>query len=1054
MKRPHIRCWIIVVPLTVVFATHAFTQDSIQLRDAVQSSKEVPELVLGVSVSRAMAGGAAHSYRITIGSGQYIRLVLDQHGIDLAMTIFHPNGRLLVEGDTAHGSQGQERLAAIAESEGVYRVEVRSLEKEIDGGRYELRVYELRLASAEDRSLVAGQAAYAEAERARFQKPAKRQEAIKKYEEAIGLFRAAGERSGEASALTNIGVVYNQLGERLKALEYLNQALSLHKLLGDQREEARTFTYMGFASSGLVERQKALEYFNQSLQLSRAINDVSGEASALEHIGGIYGVLGESQKSLDYYNLALAKSKALRNRSLVVRPLTNIGAIYNQLGDVQRALQYFNEALPLYRALGDTYGEGLTLINIGSAYTTLRDWQKALEYFNLALPIVKTQDDRRWSEAMVRTNIGLAKSSLGNTHEGLEYLNEALAIHKSVGNRHWEAHTLACLGVAYDSLGQPEKALDYFNQALALSRAMANHHAQATNLLKIARIERNRGNLTEARQRSETALDIVESLRTRVVSQESRASFLASRRGFYEFYIDLLMKLDQTTPAKGHDSEALQASELARARGLLETLTESRVDIRQGVDSQLLERERALQRQINDEELRRVRMQRGKHTQEDLEAIEKRVKQLLEDYNRVQSEIRVRSPRYAALIHPLPLTLREIQQQVLDDKTMLLEYALGEEKSYLWIVTQSELKSFVLPKRSVVEAAARRVYDLLIVSNKTQARRPAELALTELGRMILGPAASLLSKERLVIVADGALEYVPFTALPVVSTQAIGSYEPLITRHEIVSLPSASVLGTLRREMSNRQRAPEALAVLADAVFESDDSRLTQGRGKSPAPLTAGTDNQVPLQSELMRSAGELGVVDFPRLPFSRQEADAIVAKAGEPRSLKALDFAASRETVLNGKLDQYRIIHFATHGLLNSQHPTLSGIVLSLYDEQGRTIDGFLRAHEIYNLKLNAELVVLSACRTALGREIKGEGLVGLTRGFMYAGTPSVVASLWDVRDQATSELMSRFYERMFRDRKRPAAALRAAQVSMWREKRWAAPYYWAGFILQGEWR
>jgi CHAT domain-containing protein len=203
-----------------------------------------------------------------------------------------------------------------------------------------------------------------------------------------------------------------------------------------------------------------------------------------------------------------------------------------------------------------------------------------------------------------------------------------------------------------------------------------------------------------------------------------------------------------------------------------------------------------------------------------------------------------------------------------------------------------------------------------------------------------------------------------------------------------------------------------------------------------------------------MRSAEDVGVADFQRLPFSRREADAIVAKAAQPRTLKALDFTASRETVFNSRLDQYRIIHFATHGLLNSEHPTLSGIVLSLYDEQGRPIDGFVRLHEIYNLKLNAELVVLSACRTALGREIKGEGLVGLTRGFMYAGTPSVVASLWDVRDQATSELMSRFYEGMFKDGKRPAAALRAAQVSMWREQRWAAPYYWAGFVLQGEWK
>ena len=871
--------------------------------------------------------------------------------------------------------------------------------------------------------LTAGRVAYAEAERARLAKPAQRQAAIKKYEQAIEFYRAAGERSGEASALTNIGVVYNQLGERQKALEYLNQALSLHRLAGDRREEARTLTYMGFASSGLTERLKALEYFNQALQASEALGDLSAQAYSLGHISGIYNALGESQKALDYLNLALVKSKASGDRGREAWAFSITGGMHNQLGDGARALEYLNEALSLHKALGDRYSEGLDLINIGSAYVNLKDWPKALEYFNLALPIVKTADDRRWTEAMVLSSIGRATSSLGNAQEALQYLNEALAIHKSLNNRIWEAHTLTDLGVAYDSLGQPEKALDYFNQALTLTRAIAHHNGQASNLLRIARVERNRGNLSEARRRIEAALEINESLRTRVVNQESRTSFSAFRREYYVFYVDLLMRM-------GADAEALQANERARARGLLETLTESRVDIRQGVDAQLLERERALQQQINDEELRRVRVQTG-----DVEAVEKHINQLLADYNTVQAEIRVRSPRYAALTRPVPLTVRDIQQRVLDERTMLLEYALGQDKSYLWVVTQSELKSFVLPKRSVIEAAARRVYDLLLVSNKTQARRPAELALAELGRMILGPAASLLKKERIVIVADGALEYVPFTALSIDF-----AYQPLIARHEVVSLPSASVLDALRQE--NRQRAPEALAVLADAVFQSDDARL-----KAHA-------SSVEEQSDLMRSAADAGVVNFPRLPFSRREAEAIVAKAGEPRSLKALDFTASRETVFSTKLDQYRIIHFATHALLNSQHPALSGIVLSLYDEQGRPIDGFVRAHEIYNLKLNADLVVLSACRTALGSEIKGEGLVGLTRGFMYAGTPSVVASLWDVRDQATSELMSRFYEKMFKDRMKPAAALRAAQVSMWKERRWSTPYYWAGFILQGEWR
>jgi CHAT domain-containing protein len=204
----------------------------------------------------------------------------------------------------------------------------------------------------------------------------------------------------------------------------------------------------------------------------------------------------------------------------------------------------------------------------------------------------------------------------------------------------------------------------------------------------------------------------------------------------------------------------------------------------------------------------------------------------------------------------------------------------------------------------------------------------------------------------------------------------------------------------------------------------------------------------------LIRSADETGITRFERLIHTRREAEDIIAQAPQERGFKALDFAASRATVMSADLDQYRVVHFATHGLLNSRHPELSGIVLSLVDEDGRAQEGFLRAHEIYNLKLNAELVVLSACSTALGKEIRGEGLAGLTRGFMYAGTPRVVASLWNVRDEATAVLMKRFYQNLLTGDSSPAAALRLAQVSMWREPRWQSPYYWAGFALQGEWK
>jgi CHAT domain-containing protein len=283
------------------------------------------------------------------------------------------------------------------------------------------------------------------------------------------------------------------------------------------------------------------------------------------------------------------------------------------------------------------------------------------------------------------------------------------------------------------------------------------------------------------------------------------------------------------------------------------------------------------------------------------------------------------------------------------------------------------------------------------------------------------------------------------------------AFTPLIANHEIVSLPSASSLAALRRELAGRAPVPKIVAVIADPVFEDADERIKNGDVKS-ASLNNKQDAGPVAEREVFRSAIEVGATDaqqrLQRLIFSRREADGITRLAGARASFKALDFAANRATALGSNLTQYRIIHFATHGLLNSQHPELSGIVLSLFDEQGRPQDGFLRLHDIYNLRLASDLVVLSACKTGLGKEIKGEGLVGLTRGFLYAGAPRVVASLWKVDDRATAELMKLFYQRMLRDGLRPSAALRKAQIDMLKRPRWAAPYYWAGFTLQGEWK
>jgi CHAT domain-containing protein len=503
---------------------------------------------------------------------------------------------------------------------------------------------------------------------------------------------------------------------------------------------------------------------------------------------------------------------------------------------------------------------------------------------------------------------------------------------------------------------------------------------------------------------------------------------------------------------------------------LIDLLAEARADVREGVDEALLERERSLEQQLDAAAERQARLMSGRHTTEGAAALDKELVALNAAYEETRNQIKARSPRYAALTQVQPLGIVAIQE-LLDDRTLLLEYALGEERSYLWVATRSSLTSRELPRRTELEGAARLVYDDLRARQRRLGETPEEYGArvreadaqywrhaAALSQMALGPVADQLGDKRLLIAAEGALQYIPFAALP--APNAAGREPsarelpvPLVVDHEIVNLPSASALAALRRETIARRPAPMTVALLADPVFELDDPRVSLEVRKA-APKRA----RRPATADLGRALRDVGINNdgfgLRRLLFSRAEAKAITALAPADAAMIAMGFEATRAKALSAELSQYRIVHFATHGLLNGEHPELSGIVLSLVDQAGRPQNGFLRLHDIYNLDLPAELVVLSACDTGLGKDVKGEGLVGLARGFMYAGAARVVASLWKVDDEASAELMTQFYRRMLENGIPPAAALREAQITIWKQKRWTAPHYWAAFVLQGEWR
>jgi CHAT domain-containing protein len=578
----------------------------------------------------------------------------------------------------------------------------------------------------------------------------------------------------------------------------------------------------------------------------------------------------------------------------------------------------------------------------------------------------------------------------------------------------------------------------------------------------------------EAGQLFETALNALESQAARLGGAEStRTTFRHKVERYYREYMELLL-------LQGRPLRALEILERSRARTLLEILAESHVDLHSGVDSTLLQKERTLGRSIELKLDRRAQLMTEEQSDHQLAVLERELEDMLRQFAEVEGQIRATSPVIASLTQPQPLTVSDLRKDALDANTVLVEFSLGENASHVWIVSDRKAGCFPLPKRRVIEALARRFYEQLTAANRNgvlhkkngevDSRSSADGAISRSGRelsaMIFGPLMQDIGgdSKRLLIVPDGLLNYVPFGALPVTGDSA--KSVPLVASHEIVTAPSASVVAFLRRK-TILPAPPRGRSVLifADPVFDRNDARVK--RAMAAAPKVAPGESQPDARDasvaqredsseELTRSISDLsemggGKKELPRLLYSREEAVGILSVSPPGLARAALDFKASRAEVLSSHLADYRVLHFATHAMIDDRHPQLSGLVLSLVNAEGKAQNGFLNLQEIYDLNLQADLVVLSACETALGQDAGGEGLIGLTRGFFHAGADLVIASLWNVSDVATAELMRRFYRFMEMEGLDPAAALRRAQLEMMNQKRWKAPYFWAAFQASG---
>ncbi|HEX3129377.1 MAG TPA: CHAT domain-containing protein [Thermoanaerobaculia bacterium] len=1044
-----------------------------------RAEEEAVLLQVGVPVSRELHG-EAHLYRLPMKAGDYARVEVTQQGVDAIVVVSNPAGGVLVKADL-FGRYSTEVASFVAETAGEYGIAVQPFSRSALG-TYRLTLTTLHPEDPEDRLQIeaerSDQAAESDLDSARLAVQLRRelgdrpgeawaltrlgrrqnrshqyQEGLASCEQALELHRLTGERQGIAESLTQIGVAKGNLNDRSGALAAYQEAIALWQELGQPESVARALVYLGRTYTALDDDTSALAVYEQALPISRKAKDFSWEAHALNDLGQIHIRLGEPQKAMHELRDALDLARATENRFLETDVRHNLGALYQE-SSPREALEQFDASARIFQETGQTDKQCSALINLGGLLLQLGAPEEAREHYGRALALCREPDNRAYS----LLGLGRAEDQLGNLKEAEARLDEAQQIQESVAHRAGEAETLRVRGFLLLKLGKPAQARQTFVEALGLmeqlggrsteiaarrglaraeedlgnldlarkgfeearkqAEEMGKVSEQALALAEAGRLEHEAGKLPEARALLDSALRLAETFQSEISGESLRAQHFAKIRETYERYVDVLMQLHRTTPDAGLLEMAFEAAEHSRARSLLDVLTRARVDTRES-DPELRERELQLRLELNAKAAIRMNLPPGPEK----EAIDREIRGLTADYHSVEARL---AGSYLELSQP-SIRVPDVQA-LLDDGTALFEYLLGDTRSYLWVVTRDSVTPYELPARSKIEEMARQAHQLLS-SPSERDPLPQRRALDELSRTVIAPAVKGLAGKRLVIVADGALQYIPFAALPI--DPGTLSTQPLVTEHETVLLPSAAVLGQIRLASKARPPSPRSLTIFADPSYGTS--------GPTPPSLPS-----------LLPDTTRGGLAP---LTWSRREAEQIALLADKYAVMTAIGPAATRELALSDKVARSSILHFATHGLLDGDHPELSGLALASVDKDGHPLEGFLRLQDLYSLHLQCELVVLSGCETGLGRDLRGEGLQSLTHGFLHAGASQVIASLWPVRDRAATEFMLRLYRAVLRDGKRPSAALREAQLGMLSQHNSHDPYFWAAFVAQGDW-
>ena len=878
--------------------------------------------------------------------------------------------------------------------------------------------------------------------------------AQKQLTEAIDLFhRHENNRSQIATnaygeALTNLAEVSYAKGDFLRASQQLDSALDVFQK--DQKGEARVHLLKGNLAGSIGDTNKAQAEITRALKLAREINDERSEGLALSAMGLWYSENEDHRHAIEMDDRAREIFRTIRDSRSEGIALNAMGQAYEELGEYMSALSKYETALALFEKIRAPDGALGALYGIASTQFLSRKFDDALASYQRCLQLSRTVGNRRF-EAYALKGIADIYGAQRRREPAVAQFRKLISFFKSIGDLRGQAMALNSSGDFFLQLGENQKALDVFDQAFSFSEKIGDRGMLMETLYNLARANEALGLHEVALSLISKSFTLIEEIRANVTSPDFRASYFAAVRKHYDLYIEILMQLDKSQPGQGFAAKAFLVTEQGRARLLLDLLSESRANLNAGAAKELVDKERELRGLLRAQADYQLRLDlSGKNSTERTEVAEK-LTDLRSEYQVVQAQLKEQNPRLFSFEQFAAVDLARIQKELRGSDTMLLEYALGDEHSYLWAVTSESSYTFELPPRKVIEDAARELYELITAragqdnDHQSGVPRADDLFLDKarnLSRMVLGPVAEHIGSQRLIVATEGALQYIPFEALPMPIGQ---SNSLLVETNEVVVLPSASTLIALRGERNHKDSPGKVVAIIADPVFSASDDRVkgAQVPATAQAAVYQNPDQATPQPLDNLRLA---------RLTHASEEADAISDVAPWGTTLVAKGFEANRETAMSSDVRRAQIIHFATHGYLNDKHPELSAIVLTTTDRNGVTQDGLMPLPDIYSLDLSADLVVLSACQTALGKELKGEGLIGLSHSFMSAGARSVVASLWKVDDRATAFLMAEFYKGMLQNGMTPAAALRSAKLKMMHDQQWSKPYYWAGFVLQGE--